>query len=114
MLRVPFGELQDQGVVVSQESIEPYHDWKLLLVNSVHVPGITHKGALSGIEYVNEAAMHPIFAPHLERLMEGYARIVEADIPIVGKRARRILHWSSLTAFAALKMTMLELTSSKL
>ena len=88
MLRVPFGELQDQGVVVSQESIEPYHDWKLLLVNSVHVPGITHKGALSGIEYVNEAAMHPIFAPHLERLMEGYARIVEADIPIVGKRAR--------------------------
>ncbi len=88
MLRVPFGELQDQGVVVSQESIEPYHDWKLLLVNSVHVPGITHKGALSGIEYVNEAASHPTFAPHLERLMEGYAEIVEADIPIAGKRAR--------------------------
>ena len=88
MLRVPFGELQDQGVVVSQESIEPYHDWKLLLVNSVHVPGITHKGALSGIEYVNEAAAHPTFAPHLERLMEGYAEIVEADIPIAGKRAR--------------------------
>ena len=85
---MPFGELQDYGVVVSQESIEPYHDWKLLLVNSVHVPGITHKGALSGIEYVNEAAMHPIFAPHLERLMEGYAEIVEADIPIAGKRAR--------------------------
>ena len=63
MLRVPFGELHDQGVVVSQESIEPYHDWKLLLVNSVHVPGITHKGALSGIEYVNEAAAHPTFAP---------------------------------------------------
>ena len=32
-LRVPFGELQDYGVVVSRESIEPYHDWKLLLVN---------------------------------------------------------------------------------
>ena len=88
MLRVPFGELHDQGVVVSQGSIEPYHDWKLLLVNSVHVPGITHKGALSGIEYVNEAAAHPTFAPHLERLMEGYAEIVEADIPIAGKRAR--------------------------
>ena len=88
MLRVPFGELQDYGVVVSQESIEPYHDWKLLLVNSVHVPGITHKGALSGIEYVNEAAAHPTFAPHLERLMEGYAEIVEADIPIAGKSAR--------------------------
>ena len=58
-LRVPFGELQDYGVVVSRESIEPYHDWKLLLVNSVHVPGITHKGTLSGIEYVNEAASTP-------------------------------------------------------
>ena len=88
MLRVPFSELQDQGVVVSRESIEPYHDWKLLLVNAVHVPGITHKGTLSGIEYVNEAAAHPTFAPHLERLMEGYAEIVEADIPIAGKSAR--------------------------
>ena len=88
MLRVPFSELQDYGVVVSQESIEPYHDWKLLLVNAVHVPGITHKGALSGIEYVNEAAAHPTFAPHLERLMEGYAEIVAADIPIPGKSAR--------------------------
>ena len=88
LLRVPFGELQDYGVVVSQESIEPYHDWKLLLVNSVHVPGITHKGTLSGIEYVNEAAVHPTFAPHLERLMDGYAEIVEADIPIAGKNAR--------------------------
>ena len=88
MLRVPFNELQDQGVVVSQESIEPYHDWKLLLVNAVHVPGITHKGALSGIEYVNEAAAHPTFAPHLERLMEGYAEIVAADIPIPGKSAK--------------------------
>ena len=88
MLRVPFSELQDCGVIVSQESIEPYHDWKLLLVNSVHVPGITHKGTLSGIEYVNEAAAHPTFAPHLERLMDGYAKIVEADIPIAGKSAR--------------------------
>ena len=88
MLRVPFSELHDCGVMVSQESIEPYHDWKLLLVNSVHVPGITHKGTLSGIEYVNEAAAHPTFAPHLERLMNGYAEIVEADIPIAGKNAR--------------------------
>ena len=86
-LRVPFGKLDDYGVIVSQESIEPYHDWKLLLVNSVHVPGITHKGALSDIEYVNEAASHPTFAPHLERLMRGYAEIVEADIPIAGKNA---------------------------
>ena len=88
MLRVPFSQLQDYGVIVSQESIEPYHDWKLLLVNSVHVPGITHKGTLSGIEYVNEAASHPTFAPHLERLMRGYAEIVEADIPIAGKSAQ--------------------------
>ena len=88
MLRVPFGELQDHGVIVSRESIEPYHDWKLLLVNSVHVPGITHKGTLSDIEYVNEAASHPTFAPHLERLMRGYAEIVETDIPIAGKSAR--------------------------
>ena len=87
-LRVPFGELDDYGVIVSQESIEPYHDWKLLLVNSVHVPGITHKGTLSDIEYVNEAASHPTFAPHLERLMRGYAEIVEADIPIAGKSAQ--------------------------
>ena len=88
MLRVPFGELQDYGVIVSHESIEPYHDWKLLLVNSVHVPGITHKGTLSGIDYVNEAAAHPVFAPHLERLMNGYAEIVEADIPIADKSAK--------------------------
>ncbi len=86
-LRVPFGKLDDYGVVVSQDSIEPYHDWKLLLVNSVHVPGITHKGMLSGFDYVNEAASHPIFAPYLERLMHGYAEIVEADIPIAGKSA---------------------------
>ena len=92
MLRVPFGELDDYGVVVKQESIEPYHDWKLLLVNSVHVPGITHKGMLSGIEYVNEAAVHPRFAPHLERLMDGYAKIVEADIPVAGKSAREYTH----------------------
>ena len=90
MLRVPFNELQDYGVIVSQESIEPYHDWKLLLVNSVHVPGITHKGTLSGIEYVNEAASHPTFAPHLERLMRGYAEIVEADIPIPGEKRASI------------------------
>lgn len=88
MLRVPFRELNDYGVIVNQENIEPYHDWKLLLVNSAHVPGITHKGMLSGIEYVNEAASHPTFGPHLERLMIGYAKIVEADIPIEGKSAR--------------------------
>lgn len=87
-LRVPFGELVDFGVVVSRDSIEPYHDWKLLLVNSVHVPGITHKGMLSGIDFVNEAASHRIFAPHLERLMRGYAEIVEADIPIAGNSAQ--------------------------
>ncbi len=87
VLPVPFHELQEYGVVVSRESIEPYHDWKLLLVNSVHVPGITHKGMLAGLEFVNDAAAHPTFAPHLERLMKGYAEIVEADIPIAGKSA---------------------------
>lgn len=87
LLRVPFNALEDFGVIVTQESIEPHHDWKLLLVNSVHVPGITHKGMLSGIEYVNEAAVHPTFAPHLERLMAGYAEIVAADIPIAGQSA---------------------------
>lgn len=91
-LRVPFAALDDYGVIVRQESIEAYHDWKLLLVNSVHVPGITHKGMLSGIEYVNEAALHPVFAPHLERLMSGYAEIVEADIPIDGKSASAYSH----------------------
>ena len=87
ILRVPFAKLDDYGVVVKQESIEPFHDWKLLLVNSVHVPGITHKGFLAGFEYVNEAATHPLFAPHLERLMKGYSQIVEADIPITDKSA---------------------------
>ena len=87
ILRVPFVKLDDYGVVVKQESIEPFHDWKLLLVNSVHVPGITHKGFLAGFEYVNEAATHPLFAPHLERLMKGYSQIVEADIPITDKSA---------------------------
>ena len=86
-LRVPFGELDDFGVVVSRESIQTYHDWKLLLINSVHVPGITHKGFLSGIDYVNEAASHSTYAPHLERLMNGYADIVETDILIEGKSA---------------------------
>ncbi len=87
MLRVPFSALTDLGVIVTRQRIERYHDWKLLLVNSVHVPGITHKGMLSGIAYVNEAALHPKFAPHLERLMDGYAEIVESDIPIVGESA---------------------------
>ena len=91
-LRIPFAELSDYGVVVKQESIDAFHDWKLLLVNSVHVPGITHKGMLSGFEYVNEAASHPVFAPHLERLMSGYAKIVESDIPIEGKSAHDYSH----------------------
>lgn len=88
MLRVPFRTLTGWGVIVASESIEPHHDWKLLLINSVHIPGITHKGMLSGFEYVNEAATHPVFGPHLERLMSGYAKIVEADIPIRGRDAR--------------------------
>ncbi|RKU28049.1 hypothetical protein C6497_09965 [Candidatus Poribacteria bacterium] len=91
-LRVPFAELQEYGVIVKQTSIDAFHDWKLLLVNSVHVPGITHKGMLSGFDYVNEAASHSIFAPHLERLMSGYAKIVEADIPIEGKSAHDYTH----------------------
>ena len=91
-LCVPFAELGDYGVIVKQTNIDAFHDWKLLLVNSVHVPGITHKGMLSGFEYVNEAASHPVFAPHLERLMSGYAKIIEADIPIEGKSAHDYTH----------------------
>ena len=87
MLRVPFADFTDSGVVVTTESIDPHHDWKLLLINSVHVPGITHKGMLSGIETVNDAANHSVFGPHLERLMDGYAKIVESDIPISGRSA---------------------------
>lgn len=87
LLRVPFESLGDLGVIVTPDSIEPYHDWKLLLINSVHVPGITHKAVLSGIEYVNEAVTHPTFGPYLKRLMAGYAKIVEADIPIEGRSA---------------------------
>jgi len=86
-LRVPFDELDEFGVIVSSEPIDPFHDWKLLLVNSVHVPGITHKAFLSGIETVNEAANHPQFGPHLELLMTGYAELVSQDIPIPGKSA---------------------------
>ena len=87
LLKVPFGSLVDSGVIVTADSIESYHDWKLLLINSVHVPGITHKAMLAGIEYVNEAATHSTFGPHLERLMAGYAKIVEVDIPIEGRSA---------------------------
>ena len=87
MLRVPFADLTDSGVVVTTESIDPHHDWKLLLINSVHVPGITHKGMLSGIETVNDSANHGVFGPHLERLADGYAKIVESDIPISGRSA---------------------------
>jgi mannitol-1-phosphate/altronate dehydrogenase len=86
-LRVPFKLLTDLGVIVTPDSIEPHHDWKLLLINSVHVPGITHKAMLSGIEYVNEAVTHPTFGPYLARLMAGYAKIVEADIPLEGRSA---------------------------
>ena len=86
-LRVPFGELESLGVIVTSEPIDPFHDWKLLLVNSVHVPGITHKAFLSGIETVNEAANHPKFAPHIEVLMTGYAELVSKDIPIPGRSA---------------------------
>lgn len=87
LLRVPFESLGDLGVIVTPDSIEPHHDWKLLLINSVHVPGITHKAVLSGIEYVNEAVTHPMFGPYLKRLMAGYAKIVETDIPIEGRSA---------------------------
>ena len=86
-LRLPFEKLEKFGVIVSQASIDPFHDWKLLLVNAVHVPGITHKGFLSGIETVNEVSTHPLFGPHLERLMSGYADVVSQDIPILGRQA---------------------------
>ena len=36
---------------------------------------------------VNDAANHGVFGPHLKRLMDGYAKIVDADIPIPGRSA---------------------------
>jgi mannitol-1-phosphate/altronate dehydrogenase len=39
------------------------------------------------ISHVHDAAMHPVLGPHLEKLMQGYARIVEKSYPISGKNA---------------------------
>jgi len=86
-LRVPFSELTDKGVVVTRDNIEPYHNWKLRLLNSVHIPFITHLAQLSGYKKINAAANDPIIKPYLKAVVCGNARIVEKDIPIEGEDA---------------------------
>ena len=84
-LRVPFFELAHKGVVVTKSSIDSYHNWKLRLVNSVHIPFLTHLVQLSGYKKINEAANDPVIKPYLEAVVRGNARIVEKDIPIEGE-----------------------------
>jgi len=86
-LRVPFSELSKEGVIVTRTSIEPYHNWKLRLLNSVHIPFITHLAQLSGYRKINAAANDPIIKPYLKAVVCGNARIVEKDIPIEGEDA---------------------------
>ena len=86
-LRVPFSELASRGVVVTRGNIDSCHNWKLRLVNSVHVPFITHLAQLSGYKKINQAANDPIIKPYLEAVVCGNARIVEKDIPIEGEDA---------------------------
>ncbi|MFQ5834852.1 MAG: hypothetical protein ACE5HR_02865 [bacterium] len=86
-LRVPFSELAHRGVIVIAGSIDSYHDWKLRLVNSVHVPFISHLAQLSGYKRINDAANDPLIRPYLLTVVEGNARIVEKDIPIEGENA---------------------------
>lgn len=86
-LRVPFSELAYQGVIVATGSIDSYHDWKLRLLNSVHVPFISHLAQLSGYERINDAAGDPLIRPYLLTVVEGNARVVEKDIPIEGESA---------------------------
>jgi len=86
-LRVPFSELAYGGVVVTAGSIDSYHDWKLRLLNSVHVPFVSHLAQLSGYKRINDAARDPLIRPYLRSVVEGNARIVEKDIPIEGENA---------------------------
>jgi mannitol-1-phosphate/altronate dehydrogenase len=88
-LRVPFSELTHRGVVVTAGSIDSYHDWKLRLLNSVHVPFISHLAQLSGYERINDAALDPLIRPYLLKVVEGNARVVEKDIPIESESAVR-------------------------
>jgi len=88
-LRVPFSELSDEGVIVTRDSIDYYHDWKLRLLNSVHVPFLTHLAQLSGYKKINEAANNPVIKPYLREVVRGNTQIVEKGIPIEGEDAAR-------------------------
>ena len=88
-LRVPFSELASRGVVVTRGNIDSCHNWKLRLVNSVHVPFITHLAQLSGYKKINQAANDPVIKLYLEAVVQGNARIVEKDIPIEGEDAAK-------------------------
>ncbi len=86
-LRVPFSELAYRGVIVTTGNIDSYHDWKLRLLNSVHVPFISHLAQLSGYKRINDAANDPLIKDYLLSVVEGNARIVEKDIPLEGENA---------------------------
>lgn len=88
-LRVPFSELTHRGVIVSRGSINSYHNWKLRLLNSVHIPFITHLAQLSGYRKINAAANDPVIKKYLRAVVGGNARIVEKDIPIPGESAAK-------------------------
>ena len=86
-LRVPFSELTHRGVIVTKGSINSYHDWKLRLLNSVHIPFITHLAQLSGYRKINAAANDSVIKQYLRTVVCGNARIVEKDTPIQGENA---------------------------
>lgn len=88
-LRVPFSELTHRGVIVTRGSINSYHNWKLRLLNSVHIPFITHLAQLSGYKKINVAANNPIIKKYLRLVVGGNAQIVEKDIPIEGEDAAK-------------------------
>ncbi|TKJ47869.1 hypothetical protein CEE34_01300 [Candidatus Aerophobetes bacterium Ae_b3a] len=88
-LRVPFSELTHAGVIVTRGSINSYHNWKLRLLNSVHIPFITHLAQLSAYRKINAAANDPVIKEYLRTVVCGNARIVEKDIPIQGENAAK-------------------------
>ena len=88
-LRVPFSELTHRGVIVTRGSINSYHNWKLRLLNSVHIPFITHLAQLSGYKKINAAANDPVIKEYLRTVVCGNAQIVEKDIPIEGEDAAK-------------------------
>ncbi len=88
-LRVPFSELVHRGVIITRGSINSYHSWKLRLLNSVHIPFITHLAHLSGYRKINAAANNPVIKEYLRVVIGGNAQIVEKDIPIEGEDAAK-------------------------